>query len=591
MRNIQISEKLILYFVVMGISLISIIGSYAYYTSKQALLSRTFDQLTSLRLEKKNRIEQFFIDRRNDIKLISKSEEIKQIIKILDEHPSNSHYVKSLNLNSYLQQYISTIHYYQRLYVTNSHNKVIDINSSDSSFLNSSSADSSCSFELRKFCEKIRLSGKIEIKDLSKSQLLIYLGTPVFDYQNKIIGLIVAEIPISAINKIMYGYPEGSGLGKSGETYLVGADTLMRSNSRFSENAILNIKVSTKAVKAALRGKTETSLIEDYRNIRCLSSYSPVEIEGLRWLLLAEIDEKEAMISVYKIRNSILFISIIIAAIVFVFALVISRRITSPIKKLKNASQEIAKGNYAIQLPIESLDEIGNLTKTFNEMCYELQQQKDLIQQERKKGLNSLIDGQEMERQRLSRDLHDGLGQSLLAVKIKLQQLNDTDSDKSKKLLIEIQELLSNTISEIRHISNDLMPPVLQVFGLHDALKTLCKETGETTGILIDFYIEKPEEILSDRYNIFIYRIVQEVFNNMVKHSMATKASLEILKDKNDISIHISDNGNGFNVVEAERKGHGLFNIHQRVNLLEGKLSIKSEEKHGTFISINLPII
>ena len=109
MKSISITEKLILYFVLLGVFVIVIIGTYSYHFSKQALLNRTFDQLISLRIEKKNRIEQFFQDRQRELALISKSGEITKVVKFLESHPLKDpqQYEPSGN-DSYLNKYLAS---------------------------------------------------------------------------------------------------------------------------------------------------------------------------------------------------------------------------------------------------------------------------------------------------------------------------------------------------------------------------------------------------------------------------------------------------------------------------------------------------
>ena len=590
MKNISITEKLIFYFVCLGIVVISIIGSYSYYFAKKALLNRTFDQLISLRLEKKNRIEQFFLDRNRDINLISKSEELKKIIDVLNSPVKSVGKVNTLQYNSQLDKYIGSNGYYQRLYVVSRNNFVFTINSLPTGLKNNSGITVLSGQNLGNFCKELERSKKTIIQDLTKSTLLIYIGTPVFDETKEIIGYVVLEIPVTAINKIMFNYSEKNGLGKTGETYLVGNNYLMRSNSRFKENAIYATKVTSKSVLNAFNGKTGYDIVKDYRDISCLSSYSKVNIEGLHWVILAEIDEKEAMIPVYSIRNNILLLSIIIAASVFIFAFLISRKITHPLKKLQKASEQIGTGNYNVTVEVSSRDEIGFLTETFNRMTLRLKKQSNQIEEEKTKRMSSLIDGQEMERQRLSRDLHDSLGQSLLTVKIKLEQAKNANVEKNQQIIHETQELLRDTIQEIRNISNDLMPPVLEAFGMEQGLKNLCKDTAKNTGISIEYISENIPDSLDKRVQIYVYRIAQEAINNITKHSAATEASLKISCNQNLISLIISDNGKGFDIEKNDTNGNGIMNIKERVELLKGECKFYSSLGKGTQINIKIPI-
>ncbi|MFZ4398633.1 MAG: histidine kinase [Bacteroidales bacterium] len=591
MKRISITEKLIFYFVCLGLVVIIIIGSYTYYFAKKALLNRTFDQLISLRLEKKNRIEQFFIDRNRDLSIISKSEECRKIINLLNSESLNSNSLNKEPSNSNLSRFISSYGYYHKLYIINNKNSSFTINSPESELCNYSDIKTTANQNLISFCNEIKKSNKTIIQDLSKSNLLIYIGSPIYDQYNIFSGFVILEIPITAINKIMFGYSEKNGLGKSGETYLVGNDFLMRSNSRFKENAVSTIRVTSKSVANAFKGINGCDIVNDYRNISCLSSYSKVNIDGLNWVILAEINEAEAMIPVDAIRNSILIISIIIAGIVFIFAYFISKKITLPIKKLQKASKEIGTGNYDVNVEISSMDEIGLLTEAFNDMTSQLKKQSNELEEGKAKRLSSLIDGQEMERQRLSRDMHDSLGQSLLAVKIKLEHAKNSNFEKSRQLIIETQELLSNTIQEIKNISNDLMPPVLEAFGLEQGLRTLCKNTATNTGIPIEFISKNIPATMDARMQIYLYRISQEAINNISKHSAASEVIFSISFSSESVLMNIADNGKGFDIENIDAKSNGILNIKERVKLLKGECDFFSSIENGTKIIIKIPKI
>lgn len=586
MKSISITDKLIFYFVSLGIVVIFIIGANAYYFAKIALLDRTFDQLISLRLEKKNRIEQFFLDRVRDIQLISESEETK---KILFWQAKNVKKENATENDSYLNEYIGSFDYHQRLYIVNINDDIFEINSARHVENENIKTDSLAKENLKSFCEKLTSSGKTVIQDITRTKLLLFIGTAIFDESKEIIGFVVLGIPITAINKIMFGLTGKNGLGKTGETYLVGSDFLMRSNSRFQENAVSNIEVASVAVMKAFKGETGYGIVKDYRDASCLSSYSRVDVDGLEWVILAEIDEQEAMIPVNSIRNSILLISVIIAAVVFVFALLVSRKITLPIKRLQKASERIGAGNYDSKLAITSLDEIGLLTETFNEMAMRLKRQSDELEEEKTKRISSLIDGQEMERQRLSRDLHDSLGQSLLAVKIKLEQARNTNIEKSQQIISDTQELLKNTIQEIRNITNNLMPPVLEAFGIEQGLKNLCRDTAANTGLNINFHSENIPESLDARTKIYLYRIAQEAINNITKHADATTVSITFTFADKLLKMVVNDNGKGFDTVNNDVNGNGIMNMKERIQLLKGECKLTSVKNKGTEIVFEIP--
>lgn len=589
MKSISITEKLILYFVLLGVIVIFVVGTYSYHFSKQALLNRTYDQLISLRIEKKNRIEQFFEDRDREISLISKSPEIQKVIQLLGNFDKSQVEISKIEKNSYISKHLSSYGYYQKLYIIDQYQNYIVFDSIKQIDNHHSIIDTLSESLLNSFYQSVLTEKSTLIQDLSKNRLFLYIGAPIYNLENQIVGAVVLEIPFEAINNIMFEDPENSGLGKTGETYLVGNDLLMRSNSRFKDNAVSNIKVETEAVQKAFRNGDGIGIVKDYRGISVLSSFSKVIIKGLNWVILAEIDEREAMIPIFAIRNSILLISIIIVSLVFIFAFFMSRQITSPIKKLKRASEQIGKGNYEIELPVTSLDEIGVLTDTFNQMTQQLKKQSEEIQFEKKRRMTSLIDGQEMERQRLSRDLHDGLGQSLLAVKIKLEQTTKENTEKNLQLINETKGLLKEAIQEIRNVSNDLMPAVLEAFGIREGINNLCHESAQNTGIKISFCCSQIPDHLDPTTQIYLYRITQEAINNIAKHAQATHATVELSFEKNLILLRIADNGKGFAMSSLGNKGNGIINIKQRVELLNGLCNFESKINEGTTIDIQIP--
>ncbi|MEZ4999174.1 MAG: histidine kinase [Bacteroidales bacterium] len=494
--------------------------------------------------------------------------------------------------DNFLKKHLFSGRYYSYFYVVDSNGMTVSFGTSE--------ADTAMSFSsvedtpIYLLWEKIKLSPGLIIEDYkidgNTNEPAIYIGAPVMQPDGEIAGVTAIELDIEAINSIMFENNPHNGLGESGESYLVGSDFLLRSTSRFQDNSVFKTIVQTDAVKEALGGNTGTAVIRDYRDISVLSSYSMVDIPGLNWAILAEIDEREAMIPIYSIRNNILFLGVLISLFLFAIVYIISIRISLPVIRLKEAAQKITAGNYDVSVDdIVSNDEIGSLVKAFNEMSAKIKEQTGNLTLERTMRLSSMIDGQELERLRLSRELHDGLGQSILAIKMRLERASGVTPEKSKAIMEEVHQLFGNVIQEIRTISNDLMPAELSQFGLTDALRNLCREVEISSGMEIAFRQVNFENYIDEKVNTYLYRISQEALNNIVKHSGAKRASVTLSMD-DSFCLDISDDGCGFNYrPDIKLCGNGISNIKERVHLLKGEVEFTSLPGKGTSIKIRIP--
>jgi signal transduction histidine kinase len=426
------------------------------------------------------------------------------------------------------------------------------------------------------------------------SQPALYMGTAVERPANEETparGMIILEVPADALNAMMLNNNPKSGLGLTGETYLVGSDRLMRSESRFIPGSILNTEVNTGAVNGALEGREGTLVVNDYRNIPVLSSFSKVEVPGLNWVILAEIDLREAMIPVDRSRITILILSSIIAVIFFIFVFFIARRITRPVIRLKNAAESLGEGRYEADLPVTTSDEIGALTESFNRMARQIREKTNELQQERYGRMRSVIDGEELERQRLSRELHDGIGQLLIAIKLRLESLLYQESRDMKKSIPELQKYFDQIIDEVRRISNNLMPSVLEAFGIIIAFRNLFSETEEHSGVRIHFESKGNFESLDKTTMTYIYRLTQEALNNIVKHAQAREVFVSLFQAQDILTLVVRDDGKGFTPETAGMAGgNGIHNMRERATLLKGTIDIRSSPGKGTTITVKIPI-
>lgn len=214
----------------------------------------------------------------------------------------------------------------------------------------------------------------------------------------------------------------------------------------------------------------------------------------------------------------------------------------------------------------------------------QLEEEKKVLQ------AKALVEGQDEERKRIARELHDGLGVLLSTVKMQFTTLKDK-SPENKPLIDRASQLLEQASTDVRKISHNMMPGLLTKLGLFEAVEDLMEKVGETEGL--DAFVEVPEdaERLPENKEIMLYRIIQEMVNNTLKYAEAKRISVRLQMFPGKMDVYFSDDGVGFNVEEKlESKSIGLQSIHSRVNFLNGSLEIDSKPGEGTSYQISIPI-
>ncbi|MEO5563030.1 MAG: sensor histidine kinase [Chitinophagaceae bacterium] len=204
--------------------------------------------------------------------------------------------------------------------------------------------------------------------------------------------------------------------------------------------------------------------------------------------------------------------------------------------------------------------------------------------------LQSMINGQETERIRIAKDLHDGLGGLFSTVKMHYSTLQqDTPSVKENPLYKKTLDLINNAADELRKVAHNMMPEVLMKVGLAEALQDFCNNISSGKLLTVTFQTFGMEKRLSSSTEIMLYRIIQELVNNIIKHAYATEAVIQINRDGNRLSLIIEDNGRGFDTREAdEKRTMGIATVKSRVDYLNGKLTIDSRKNIGTTVMIDI---
>ncbi len=708
MKAMSIKIRLFLYSMLFCFLGLLLVGVYSYYIARKSLLNRTFSQLTSVREEKARLLESFFKDRLRESELASQliSNELDLTKKFIENNPQK-HTISPTVLQEFLQK--SQCYTSVSIGLPDGSIQCFKLNSDGTN--NGIYISTQESVGLKELYQKVVSTNKSSIKDFEYQSLFgensAYVASPIVGADSKTKGVTFLQIPEHVVNELMTEKNVGKGLGKTGEVYLVGTDYLMRSSSRFVENSSLKTQCKTQAVEMAFEGNEGTMRMNDYRNVSVLSSYRPITILDVQWVIAAEMDWNEVMKDVYTFRNNILIIGVLVFIFLTAGVFLLSRRITAPLVNLKEAASRIGEGKFDMLLPINQRDEIGLLTQVFNKMTLRLryitrnlqereqrllhfyratvdgimlhsagkpllvnraltslsgfseeelmklspenlfnsddhllhfsdpcevysfetelitrtrtrvpvevqrkrmkfneQQVEALVIRnisqrkavenelvnERLHRFRSVFDGQEQERQRLSRELHDGLGQTLVGLKLRLESIPLEKMGDESKTIEMIKHLCNQTIEETRRISNNLMPAALTQFSLAVVLRNLCNEVQTNSGVSISLVVGVLPETLDQLIKTYAYRISQEALTNIVKHSNATKAVVSVFSDVFKLYLQIEDNGVGFNPSSISEEGNGLYNMKERASLLNGRFELTTSKNKGVKIKVEFPL-
>ena len=274
-----------------------------------------------------------------------------------------------------------------------------------------------------------------------------------------------------------------------------------------------------------------------------------------------------------------------------------ARRLRQTIDQLVAAEQRASDVNRKLTSANRSLKKARQ--QLFDATKQQFQQQIN----EQKSRTAYLMAGQEEERKRLARELHDGLGQMLTAIKLQVEGLEARLSNEGvpNTNLTPLKTLITQTIQETRSISNNLMPSVLSDFGLIAGLKMLVDSNGRSGNAVnalqitlqADEWLADPAHRLDPNVEITLYRVTQEAITNAIRHGRASRINVQLFEKDQYLHLTVADNGAGFDIrrLETEPRGQGVHNIQERVKLLNGNVKLLSTPGKGTKLKVNLPYL
>ncbi len=315
--------------------------------------------------------------------------------------------------------------------------------------------------------------------------------------------------------------------------------------------------------------------------------------EGNSGVMRLGVSEERLQSTINAVTRQMLFTTLLVALAGIVAASLLTWLLTRPILQLVETTCRVGHGDLSARAPHWADDEIGDLADAFNQMVSDLEASRQAIAEKedaRNRLVAQLIHAQEQERRRIARDLHDSVGQSLTSLIVGLKLLNQEDSsDNLARHTAEMRRVAGVTLEEVRLLSRQLHPSVLDDLGLAAALERYSADfAGHHPDLTIDLHIDLPVR-LPLPIETTLYRIVQEAMTNAARHSGGHTVSVLLTQRNGRVQAIIEDDGHGFNPNVVRRTGSsvGLHSMAERADLLGGNLNIESSED-GTTIFVEV---
>jgi signal transduction histidine kinase len=395
--------------------------------------------------------------------------------------------------------------------------------------------------------------------DYQKSLLAYHASYSYADSNNNNYLKAEAADNLAAVYYKTKNYTEANRYATEGNTLALAVNHIKMAASTF--NTLKNIATAKKDYKAALEYAEQYKIYADSATNEATQK-TTLSLEGKY-----QSQKKEKEIADLKIinaekeltavkRNRILLIGSISAAAIMLLLILMYRNSNSK-KILALKEQDIQK-----------------------EQIKFLEGQQQVI------SMQSMVNGQETERSRIAKDLHDGLGGLFSTIKMYFSTLqHEQEILKENTLFNKSYELIDTAAEEVRRVAHNMMPEVLAKLGLIPAVQDMCSNISAGKLVQVKLQSYGMEQRLNAATEIMLYRIVQELLNNIIKHAKATEAIVQFNRDAERLMVTVEDNGIGFNLQQADDNKHtGLEIIKSRVHYLQGNISIDTQEKIGTTV-------
>jgi len=426
------------------------------------------------------------------------------------------------------------------------------------------------------------------LADSRNGQELILVAAPILAENNQITGALIGGVylrdaqlsePISRLQ-----------VGADGFAYLVdrrGTIIFHPNNDQigadFSQRPF---------VARVLAGGSESALLQGQSGEWLLAAVAPVASTG--WGLIVQESRASAVAPAQVYILAAIIVALAAAAIVVFFSWQGVRRLVVPIHLLHQQTARLARGEPVEGFSAAGIQEIDALEQAFVQMANQVASYRAGL----RRYVDDMTQSIEDERRRIARELHDETTQNLLAIGRRLEYYQGSTVDPERlKSITDIQKLVGDTLKGVRQISQDMRPLVLEDLGLVPALQALVKAVHQADNALphASFDMCGEPQSLTPAQELALYRVTQEALNNVVKHSKATGAWVELAYKPDLVEISIRDNGCGFippsSLIEFTQRGSfGLMGIQERVWALGGNFLLHSSPDKGTHVVVQFPL-
>jgi two-component system sensor histidine kinase UhpB len=294
--------------------------------------------------------------------------------------------------------------------------------------------------------------------------------------------------------------------------------------------------------------------------VALLLLFSPVEID-------APIKRTQALIIVCGL------------AVTVIANAVLLRRVVQPLERLSQRMDTVDLLRPGQRLPVDRADEVGRVLAAFNRML-------DRLERERQQSGRRVLAAQEAERVGIARDLHDEVGQLLTGALLQLNSIAET-APAHRDDLDEARQAVRKALEEVRRISSELRPEMLEHLGLVSALTELSTTFAHVSGVEVERHFDRSLPTLAPDTDLAVYRIAQESLTNVARHAQAKRVTLALERGHDSVVLRVVDDGRGF--AGAPEEHGGLRSMRERALLVGGALAIKDGRQGGVEVRLEVP--